>query len=101
MPTPRRYATAAQRQAAYRLRCQTRAQAGGSTPAFPTQPGRRRWKAMCARATELLTQVQGEMEAYQAGRPEAWPESARGEAFGELLEAVTELAAASTEVQSL
>jgi len=101
MPTPRMYATAAQRQAAYRQRCRVRAQAGESLPAFPPQPGRRRWKAMCAQAAALLVQTSGEMEAYQAQHSEAWQDSERGEAFCELLEAVLELAAALTEVQSL
>ena len=100
MPTPKQYPNAAARQAAYRLRCQESAsggRAGGTTP-LPVRLGRRRWEAMCGQARGLLTQLGGEMEAYVEARAEAWQESARGEAFQETLEAVTQAADALDEV---
>ena len=101
MPTPRQYATAAQRQAAYRLRCQARVQAAAPGPVVPNAPGRRRWKALCAQAEGRLEQVCEEMQACYEQRPEAWQDSERGEAFRELLEAVAEIVSLLTEVQSL
>jgi len=53
---------------------------------------------MCGQARGLLTQLGGEMEAYVEARAEAWQESARGEAFQETLEAVTQAADALDEV---
>jgi hypothetical protein len=81
MPTPRKYATAAQRQAAYRQRHQARQQAGLAAN-FPSQPGRRRWQAMGAQALGLLIAVAAEMEHYYQARTQAWQDSERGEAFG-------------------
>jgi len=41
------------------------------------------------------------MEAYSDARSDAWQESERGEAFHEMLEAVTQITDALTEVRSL
>ena len=98
MPTPRKYASAAHRQAAYRIRCRERAQAAGRRAPFAASPGRRRWEAMCGQALSLLQAVSQEMEAYAGARTEAWQESERGEAFQETLEAVAQTADALGEV---
>ena len=98
MPAPRKYASAAQRQAAYRLRCRERTQAAGRTAPLPASPGRRRWEAMCGQALCLLQAMSQELEAYADARTEAWQESERGEAFGDLLESVTQIADALSEV---
>jgi hypothetical protein len=103
MPTPRTYASAAQRQAAYRLRCQGKAKAAAASLLWglPEAPGRRRWRALCERACRLVAQAHREMEAYSEQHSEAWQESVRGEAHAELLEALAEITAALREVRTL
>ena len=98
MPTPRRYATAAQRQAAYRRRrTQTPRPAEtapllAAVPRLPTAPGWRRWAVLTRSARELLQAVQEEMQGYYDARTEAWQSSERGEVFSARLEEVTEAA---------
>ena len=98
MPGMRRYASNAERQAAYRRRVadQRRAAlAAQGRPALPgaaTLPGAPRWRALLTQAHVLLETVQREMEEYAAARAERWQESARGEAFQERLERVEEAA---------
>jgi hypothetical protein len=104
MPTPRRYANHAERQAAYRQRqAGARSQPFGPglpTPAaIPTRPGPARWAALTRQAARWLQLVQEEMEAYYDQRSEAWQESERGELFRERLEAVQEAQAAAEELQ--
>ena len=101
MPTPRQYASAAHRQAAYRLRCREQARAARGTAPLPSQPGRRRWAALCGQALSLVEQMGQEMEAYYDQRSDAWQESERGEAFGEVMESVAQIAEALSEVRSL
>lgn len=84
MPTPRKYATNAARQAAYRARCP----AAPVARAVSTTPGERRWTALLGQAQGLVAAVTEEMAAYAAARSEAWQESDRGDAFTERLDAV-------------
>ena len=98
MPTPRTYATAAQRQAAYRRRCQERLSASAGTPRVPGRPGRPRWEALCGHARSLLEQVAQEMEVYSEDRSEAWPESDRGQAFTDTITAIEEIGESLAEV---
>jgi hypothetical protein len=98
MPTPRKYPTAAARQAAYRLRGREQAQAPGRVRAWPARLGPRRWEAMCSQAREVIEQLRQELEAYADARAEAWQESERGEAFAETLEAVQQIAEALGEI---
>ena len=104
MPTPRRYANHAERQAAYRQR-QAEARSRPSGPGLPalpsvaTRPSPARWAALTWQAARLLQVVQEEMEAYYNQRSEAWQESERGEIFRERLEAVQEAQAAAEELQ--
>jgi hypothetical protein len=100
MPTPRQYASAAQRQAAYRLRCREEGGLTRGVASLPSQPGRRRWAALCGRALSLVEQLGQEMEVYYDQRSEAWQESERGEALGEMMESVAEIAEALSEVTS-
>ena len=88
MPTPRQYATNADRQAAYRARCARRSSAHG--PSTPGEPGSRRWAVLLSRARSLLEEVVTEMTTYEAARSEAWHESERGEQFLERLEQIEE-----------
>jgi hypothetical protein len=94
MPQPRRYVSAAARQAAYRARCQQARQvelaAKGlpSLPSLPTLPGWPRWKASFRAAQELLTDTLNEMQDYFDERSESWQESERGEQHQERLASV-------------
>ena len=100
MPTPRRYASHAERQAAYRRRVaaarQQELQSKGMPPLprVPALPGTRRWVAMSGQALVLLQAVQEEMEEYADQRSEQWQESERGEAMAERLQALQEAIAA-------
>jgi hypothetical protein len=98
MPTPRTYATAAQRQAAYRRRCQERLPVGEGRPRVPARPGRPRWEALCGQARSLLAQVAQEMELHCEDRSEAWQESDRGQAFTDTITAIEEIGESLAEV---
>ena len=94
MPTPRKYASQAERQAAYRNRRAKRdreeraAKGLPPEPVIPTLPGTRRWGAMTRQAVWLLGSMQAEMEAYYHERSESWQESERGEGFQDRLAGV-------------
>lgn len=96
MPTPRRFANQAQRQAAYRQRAATarrqeqEAQGLPSLPAVATLPGDPRWRAMGRQALHLLDTMHTEMQEYYNQRSETWQDSERGEAFQERLQALQE-----------
>ena len=87
MPQPRKYATRAQQQAAYRKRRAVSEQellAAKGLPPFPALPtlaGHARWRAMLAQAQQLLSQATSEMQSYYDDRSEAWQESAQAEAM--------------------
>jgi hypothetical protein len=96
VPTPRKYASRAVRQRAYRARCEeARIQAlkaknmppAGPIPAMPSQT---RWKALIREAAAILRTVQEEMESYRDERSEAWQESERAEAFQERIDRLEE-----------
>ena len=96
MPTPRKYTSAAQRQAAYRQRC-----AGQGNPAaIPLLPGHRRWKAMRKQSLSILDAAVGEMEAYHDQRSDAWRDSERGEALTEIMESMAEIVATLRDIDS-
>lgn len=90
MPTVRKYANAAEKQAAYRRRCSARKQEQMHPP--PT-PSPRRWKAMTAQALRILESAVGEMESYHDQRSERWQDSERGEGFREMMESLEEITA--------
>jgi hypothetical protein len=97
MPTPRRYPSAAARQAAHRQRQraarQQELQAKGlpPLPAVTTIPGHSRWQALTHQARLLLQTVHTEMQDYYEQRTATWQESERGEAFHEQLQTVQEV----------
>jgi len=99
MPTPKQYATAAQRQRAYRERQQQarlreRQEKGlPASPAIATLPGERRWQALLASAHAALACVQEEMQTYYDERSDVWQESQRGEALLERIESIEALIA--------
>lgn len=96
MPTPRRYANPAQRQAAYRQRTATarrQEQEAKGLPPLPvvaTLPGHPRWHALGRQALQLLETMLTEMQAYYEQRSEPWQDSERGEAFHERLQDLQE-----------
>jgi len=97
MPQPRKYATEADRQAAYRRRCEDsrRRQIGAKglppLPVLPTVPGTVRWKAALEHARLLVASIGQEMENYYGDRSELWQDSDKGEEFTARLEAIQEL----------
>jgi hypothetical protein len=88
MPTPRKYADNAQRQAAYRAR---RSWETGTVGTPPRRPGYRRWDAMMGQARTLLETITAEMDSYYEQRTEGWQNSERGESFTERLESIEEI----------
>ena len=88
MPMPRKYDSAAQRQASYRARRRAR----GESPAGSAANGSvyRRWHAMHRQALGLLEQVLREMQDYHDQRSESWQDSERGESFVEVMESLAE-----------
>ncbi len=104
MPTPKRYANHADRQAAYRTRgaeARRREQKEKGVPQLPAIaciPGTARWRALLQHAAAHLDLIQEEMQCYYEQRSDNWKESERGEAFLEQLEAVQEVQAAAGEL---
>ena len=94
MPQPKKHASHAARQTAYRLRCQearTQEQQRKGLPALPvlpTLPGTTRWRAAVGSARLSLETTQAEMQAYYDERTEVWQDSERGQLFTERLEAL-------------
>ena len=84
MPTPRKHASHAQRQAAYRRRRQRL-----DGPSFPAVPGYPRWARMAAWMHGTLEGVRWEMDAYYRDRSERWQQSDRAEPFVEQLHNVS------------
>ena len=99
MPQPRKYASRAQQQAAYRQRralCEAHhlAQKGlPALPAIPTMPGKARWAAMIGQARMLLWEAAQEMHSYHDDRSEAWQQGERAEELQERMEQLEELIA--------
>ena len=93
MPTPRKYATAAARQAAYRQRLRQPPSDGRPLMplrAVPGCPGAPRWRRMMVDAIRLVREVEEEMAVVYDERTERWQDSERGQAFSEQLEALGE-----------
>lgn len=104
MPQPRIHASAAERQAAFRLRSEQARQAEIAAkglpplPVIPSMPGWPRWNATFRMAHALLDGAVTEMRDYFDDRSDAWQESDRGEEHQEritsaeaILEALEEL----------
>ena len=94
MPTPRRYADAAQKQRAYRARvaaarrAEQEAKGLPPMPAVPTLPSTRRWRALLEQARLALQTARDEMQAYREARSAVWQEGARAEDLDEQIEAL-------------
>ena len=105
MPRRRRYATSAERQAAYRHRRESLAGASQlaqavipPVPAISSMPAHKRWRGLLKHATLLVDQAAREMQNYSESRSEEWQSSERGEAFAETLDAVQDALAALGDV---
>ena len=85
MPQPKKHASAAKRQAAFRARreqarqAQLSAKGLPSLPVIPSIPGWPRWNATFRMAHSLIDGAVSEMQDYFDERLETWQESERGE----------------------
>jgi len=97
MPQPRKYASQALRQAAYRQRSRTTqenrlSQRGLPTgPAIPSMPGTARWTSALKQARGLIQMVSAEMRDYYDNRSQQWQETAQADAFLERQDAIQEV----------
>jgi len=94
MARMRRYATSAERQAAYRSRKQDAQTPPLYLPALAplsTVPSTARWRSALDLATRLLQAVSEEMQAYSDERSVAWHEGERAETLHENLDQVNEM----------
>lgn len=95
MPTPRKHANAAARQAAFRVRRERarkedlKEKGLPPLPRLSTVPGNARWTKILERAAVLLSTVVDERDAYRDDRSEAWQESERAETFQEITDAIS------------
>ncbi len=85
MPQERKHTSSAERQAAYRARCeQVRRQSAcirglPPLPCVPSIPGWARWNATLRMAHDLIEGALSEMQDYYNERSDAWQQSERGE----------------------
>jgi hypothetical protein len=104
MPQPRKYASPAARQAAFRARREQARQielaAKGlpSLPVIASMPGWARWNASFKAAHELIADTLGEMQDYYADRSESWQEGERGEEHQEKISSVETIADALSDL---
>jgi len=97
MPTPRKYATRALRQAAYRQRTRQSQdnlllQRGLPLgPAIASMPGTARWNAAIKQARGLVETVVEEMQGYHDDRSEQWKETTQASSLIERMDALREL----------
>lgn len=97
MPQPKRYASDAERQAAYRRRRRALAKhpqlATGTLTALPGSsqiPGTVRWRQAIVQVQELLEMVEQEMQDYYDQRSDKWQEGDKGDSFQSRIDAIAE-----------
>ena len=96
MTSPRKHASPANRQSAYRQRQKLaiaqlrRAKGLPPSASLGTMPSTARWNALIQTAADLLKTVESEMETYRDERSETWQESEKGEEFQDRLDRVAE-----------
>jgi hypothetical protein len=94
MPQPRKHASAAARQSAYRRRLEVSRQAALTAkglpplPAIASIPGRARWDASLTSARDLIATTLAEMQGYFDDRSDPWQASDRGAEHDERMSAV-------------
>lgn len=85
MPQPKVHASAAERQAAFRVRREQARQVEIAAkglpvlPVLPSIPGWRRWNATFELAHALMEGAVSELQEYFDDRSESWQESERGD----------------------
>jgi len=79
MPSPKRYASSAAKQKAYRLRQQN----VQTQPPIPAKPGPARWRALRKNALFLLEALAAKMREFADQGSEAWQESEKAQDFEE------------------
>ncbi len=84
MPIPKRYASSAARQKAYRHRQKSTQKLAP----IPVNTGPARWRALRKNALFMLEALAAEMRDYIDDRSEAWQESDRAQEFEERIELV-------------
>lgn len=93
MPQPRKHASPAERQAAFRARSEQArrvalvAKGLPALPSVPSMPGWPRWNATFRMAHSLIDGAVREMQDYFDDRSESWQESDRGAEYQERMEA--------------
>jgi len=75
MPQPRKYATVAERQQAYRRRKQETAESSTGTPGYA------KWRRELREASDTINRVYEEIHYWMQDRSERWQESDRGAAM--------------------
>jgi hypothetical protein len=100
MVAPRKYANAAARQAAYRQRLAARLGPEPGGP-IPVAAGYGRWRAIRNRCVCMLDSAAAEMGSYAHSRSDAWQDSERAEAFAQMMESISEIAAALKDIEML
>ena len=91
MPTPRKYSSPAERQAAYRARQRlASARQTSLTVAWPTRPGYRRWDVMTKQVKDVLDIAVAEMQDYFDERTDEWQESDRAQALSDKMDLLME-----------
>lgn len=94
MPQPKKHASEAARQAAFRARREQMRQGELAAkglpplPSIPSIPGWPRWNASFKAAHQLIAQSMSEMQGYFEERSESWQESQRGEDHQEKIASV-------------
>jgi hypothetical protein len=97
MPTPRKYASNAEKHRAYRERQKAarlqELQAKGLPllPMIATMPGAARWTALQETARRALATMREEMQSYYDERSESWQESDKGEEVQRRIDALDSL----------
>ncbi len=99
MARSRKYATAADRQSAYRARQRNKRIEPTGSPRISAIPSTARWTKLLAQATTPLETLKDEMQSYFDERSENWQESERGIAFAERIELVEAALDASQEIE--
>jgi len=94
MPTPRKYASSAERQAAHRRRSREAVAALSAAKGLPavspvtTLPSIRRWQALLHAASHALESARDEMQVYVENRSEGWQDSQKAEEMQERIQAI-------------
>lgn len=97
MPTPRKYESLAQKQAAYRQRRQQavqdqqREKSLPALPAIAAMPGTARWEQTLRYIETMVIQLQDEIQEYVDQRSDAWRETERAEQMQNNLQTLEEI----------